>query len=104
MASDDLAPTADTDASTDPILAEVRSFYESHHDGIERSRRRHRYFYEYLRRILSVRVPPGQRVLDLGCGSGDLLAALQPSYGVGIDVSAAAIETARARHPGGGLR
>ena len=78
----------------DPILEEVRRFYEEHHEGIERSRRRHRYYYDYLTRILRVRVPEGQRVLDLGCGAGHLLAALEPSDGVGIDVSAPAIRDA----------
>ena len=84
----------------DPILAEVRAFYESHFEGIERSRRSHRYYYEYLTRILRVRVPPGERVLDLGCGAGQLLAALEPARGVGIDVSAPAIHAARASHGG----
>jgi SAM-dependent methyltransferase len=88
----------------DPILEEVRRFYEEHHEGIERSRRRHRYYYDYLTRILRVRVPEGQRVLDLGCGAGHLLAALKPSHGVGIDVSAPAIRDATGRHGGGGLR
>jgi SAM-dependent methyltransferase len=87
-----------------PILGEVRRFYEEHHQGLERSRRRHRYYYGYLTRVLQVRVPPGQRVLDLGCGSGDLLAALRPSEGVGIDVSAPAVRTARARHAGQNIR
>lgn len=82
----------------DPILDEVRGFYESHHEGLEASRRRHRYYYDYLTRILQVRVPQGQRVLDLGCGSGHLLAALRPSRGVGIDISGPAIGTARERH------
>ena len=82
----------------DPILAEVRAFYESHHDGLERSRRRHRYYYDRLTRILRVRVPPGERVLDLGCGAGHLLAALEPSRGVGIDVSSPAIRAARERY------
>jgi len=85
-------------ANADPILAEVRDFYESHHDGIERSRKRHRYYYDCLTRILRVRVTPGERVLDLGCGAGHLLAALEPSRGVGIDVSAPAIRDARERH------
>jgi SAM-dependent methyltransferase len=79
----------------DPILDEVRGFYESHHDGIEASRRRHRYFYDYLTRVLRVRIPEGLRVLDLGCGSGHLLSALKPSHGVGIDISSPAIRTAR---------
>jgi ubiquinone/menaquinone biosynthesis C-methylase UbiE len=44
-------------------------------------------------------IPPGKRILELGCGSGDLLAALEPSYGVGVDFSPSAIARARARHP-----
>jgi SAM-dependent methyltransferase len=82
----------------DPILDEVRQFYESHHEAIERSRRRHRYYYERLARILRVRVPPGERVLDLGCGGGHLLSALAPSRGVGVDVSRPAIRAARERY------
>src|SRR5262249_12943241 len=44
-------------------------------------------------------IPPGARVLDIGCGDGSLLAALEPSYGVGIDFSPAMIERARAASP-----
>ncbi len=85
---------------TDPILAEVKRFYEENHDGIERARQSRRYFYDYMTRALHTRVEPGQHVLDLGCGSGSLLAALQPSRGVGIDVSSKAIAAARAAHVG----
>jgi SAM-dependent methyltransferase len=90
--------------AADPILDEVRRFYEDHHEGIEASRRRHRYYYDYLTRVLRVRVPEGQRVLDLGCGAGHLLAALRPSRGVGIDVSAPAIRAASGRYGSGDLR
>ena len=41
-------------------------------------------------------IPPGKRVLELGCGRGDLLAALEPSYGVGIDFGAETIAKAKA--------
>jgi SAM-dependent methyltransferase len=44
-------------------------------------------------------IPPGKRVLELGCGRGDLLAALQPSYGVGVDFGARAIARANEVHP-----
>ncbi len=88
----------------DPILDEVRRFYESHHEGIERSRRQHRYYYGALARILRVRVPEGQRVLDLGCGAGHLLAALRPSHGVGVDVSRPAIREATERYGSERLR
>ncbi|HUG53198.1 MAG TPA: glycosyltransferase [Vicinamibacteria bacterium] len=82
----------------DPLVEEVRRFYEDHHDGIERARRARRYFYGYLTRILQTRVPPGQSVLDVGCGSGHLLAALRPSRGVGVDLSAPAVAAARAAY------
>jgi SAM-dependent methyltransferase len=44
-------------------------------------------------------VQPGRSVLELGSGNGDLLAALAPSDGVGIDVSAGMVELAERRHP-----
>jgi SAM-dependent methyltransferase len=45
-------------------------------------------------------IPPGSRILEIGCGIGETLAALQPSSGVGIDFSPAQIAIARQRHPG----
>ena len=44
-------------------------------------------------------VPSGSRVLELGCGYGDSLAAVKPSHGVGVDFSPAMLEIARQRHP-----
>src|ERR1700676_4980525 len=44
-------------------------------------------------------IPPGKRVLELGCGRGDLLAALKPSYGVGVDFGANTVARAKALHP-----
>src|ERR1700687_4445534 len=51
------------------------------------------------RKFMQVLIPHGKRVLELGCGRGDLLAALKPSYGVGIDFGAETIAKANARHP-----
>ncbi|MBL8698898.1 MAG: glycosyltransferase [Alphaproteobacteria bacterium] len=45
-------------------------------------------------------IPEGLRVLVVGCGIGDLVAALRPARGVGIDISPRMIDIARARHPG----
>ncbi len=44
-------------------------------------------------------VPPRLRVLEVGCAQGDLLAALQPSVGVGIDFSANMIKRASEKYP-----
>jgi ubiquinone/menaquinone biosynthesis C-methylase UbiE len=60
---------------------------------------RNAYFYEQDEAYMRFLVPEGLRVLDLGCGTGRLLAALKPSRGVGVDLSASMLEVARSKHP-----
>lgn len=63
-------------------------------------RRKNRYYYEEVERIVRFHVPRGPSVLEIGCGTGDLLAALAPARGVGIDISPKVLEIARSKHPG----
>lgn len=60
-------------------------------------------FRAQTREFLRFHVPEGARVLEWGCGPGDLLAALKPSRGLGIDISPKMVERARAAHPGENL-
>jgi len=60
---------------------------------------RNAYYYKEDQRYLGFLVPPGLKVLELGCGIGDSLAALKPSRGVGVDFSQAMIDIADMRHP-----
>ncbi len=57
------------------------------------------FYQKKLSTIYCSLIPPGSRVLELGCGQGDLLAALQPSYGLGIELSPVFVEQAQQRHP-----
>jgi len=57
------------------------------------------FFHQEDLRYLKFLIPEGARVLELGCGTGDLLAALKPAFGVGVDFSAEMIAQARAAHP-----
>jgi len=50
-------------------------------------------------RFMGFLIPPGKRVLELGCGRGDLLASLRPAHGIGIDFSPRTIASARTLHP-----
>lgn len=56
------------------------------------------YYHKRLEEVARFSVPPGQRVIEIGCGTGDLLASLKPSYGVGVDFSAEMIKQAKNRH------
>lgn len=58
------------------------------------------YYHKRINQIYRFLIPPGLKVIELGCGRGDLLAAVQPSHGVGVDFSGEMIKRARERHPG----
>jgi SAM-dependent methyltransferase len=62
---------------------------------IERNRSFHTEDEKYLRFL----IPEGMEVLEVGCATGRLLAALKPSRGVGVDLSPEMIEVARADYP-----
>jgi len=73
-----------------------------HWDGLGTRERPDSSFSSFYRNGLSsaysFRIPPGERVLEIGCGCGDLLLALRPGFGVGIDFSEKIIAFARDRH------
>lgn len=65
-------------------------------DGPARAPGYHREILRLYRHI----VPRGASVLQPGCGTGSLLAGLEPGRGVGVDADAAAVAEARARYAG----
>lgn len=58
----------------------------------------HKSYHFRINQIYQILIPRGSRVLEIGCGNGDLLAFVKPSYGVGIDFSKKQIELAKKRH------
>ena len=66
---------------------------------LQRFRRRNRTYYADLERLHQLLVAPGLRVLEIGCGLGDLLAQLQPSHGVGVELDPELAAAAQQRHP-----
>ena len=60
---------------------------------------RNTYFHNEDIRYMRFLIPEGLSVLDLGCGTGQLLAALKPARGVGIDFSSGMIDVARRNYP-----
>ncbi len=56
-------------------------------------------YHQRLAEVYRSVVAPNQRVLEIGCGQGDLLSALTPSFGLGVDVSGGMVRRAAERHP-----
>ena len=90
-------------AVSDPVMVHYTALRRTHWDRLARSLDEWRgwgaYYHRRLAEIYEFLVVPGQRVLEVGCGDGDLLATLRPSYGVGVDFSMQIIERARTNHP-----
>jgi ubiquinone/menaquinone biosynthesis C-methylase UbiE len=57
------------------------------------------YYYQSLIRAVREVVPPGKKILDIGTGTGEILNALSPCQGSGVDLSSGMIEKARKKFP-----
>jgi len=57
------------------------------------------YYYDLLADIYREIIPEGSSVLEIGCGTGTLLAKVRPALGVGVDISPKMIAIAASRYP-----
>jgi len=62
-------------------------------------RQKNEIFYSSDLAYMRYLIPEDKRILDLGCGTGQLLADLKPLKGVGVDFSEKMIEIARESYP-----
>jgi SAM-dependent methyltransferase len=86
-------------AAVPAVYVPIASFFDDFALEDDAWKRRNRHYHRLLASVYRFHVPPGARVLEIGCGTGDLLAALSPSRGVGIDVSPRMVDEAARRHP-----
>ena len=81
--------------------------YREHFDWVAendaRPRRWQRGFHRQILAKLRHHIPEGARVLEWGCGRGDLLRGLRPSRGLGLDLSPKMVEQAVERNAAEGL-
>lgn len=78
---------------------ELLDFYRRTAGSRERWKKRNRFYHRSLEGFFSFIIPEGKKVLEVGCGSGDLLNSVHPAYGVGIDFAPEYIEIARKKYP-----
>jgi SAM-dependent methyltransferase len=82
----------------------VRSYYQAFWEDLPQDPEP--WAWERRRALLLNEAQPGERVLDLGCGAGRFIAALQHRGAdpVGVEIAEAALERARANAPGADVR
>ncbi len=76
------------------------AIYDGIADGRARWIEQNHYYAEEVQRLVGSLVLPNSRILEIGCGLGDLLASLGGKRSVGVDISSRMVELAHKRHPG----
>ena len=75
------------------------SFFDALAPSRRKWRQRNSYYYTRLGRLVASLVPPNSTVLEIGCGTGELLNEVAPTGGVGIDFSQNMLEIAGSQFP-----
>jgi ubiquinone/menaquinone biosynthesis C-methylase UbiE len=75
------------------------AFFDHYASKVELWRRRNAGYHSALSSLARFYVMEGSSVLEVGSGTGDLLAATRPRRGVGIDISDEMVRLARKKYP-----
>lgn len=77
----------------------IHEYFEAIAPKRDKWKRRNRNYHRYLEKYYASVIPEEAVVLELGCSTGDLLNAVKPAKGIGVDFSPTAISLAREKYP-----
>lgn len=80
------------------VTEKVKEHFNNFANTRERWRKRAAYYHLLIENFYKFVLPKQKRVLEIGCGTGDLLKRVSPIYGVGIDISEKMIEIAKKKY------
>jgi ubiquinone/menaquinone biosynthesis C-methylase UbiE len=70
---------------------EISSNYDNYKD-------KNWYYYSWLKKLIKSLIPMNSIVMEIGCGTGDIITGLKPRQGIGLDISEGMINIARGKH------
>jgi SAM-dependent methyltransferase len=80
-------------------LKELEEFFDHYAESVEKWRQRNEGYHQTICTLCRFYVPTSARVLEIGSGTGDLLASTAPRRGLGIDISPEMVRLAASKHP-----
>ncbi len=78
---------------------EVKKHFDEMAPYYDQRKKKNYYYYNSIKNFIKRNVAPESRVLEIGCATGEVLAATKPFYGVGIDFSGEMIKLAAKKYP-----
>ena len=99
--NDDLVGQNTTQQSTNNSsrMKKIVSYYDQTASSRDRWIAQNQFFHDQDARFMQFLIPPGLKILDLGCGTGKLLESLEPKEGIGLDISSAMVKIAQKNYP-----
>jgi len=79
-------------------MDEVRDHFDQIADKYDSYKQKNAYYYNYLKQLLIKLIDSKTPVLEIGCGTGEILAAVNPKKGYGIDISSEMIALAKRKY------
>jgi SAM-dependent methyltransferase len=75
------------------------AFFDEYAVRVDEWHQRNAGYHNAIASVAGFYIPAGASVLEIGSGNGDLLAALRPARGVGIDISGRMVHLAAKKYP-----
>jgi len=85
--------------SLEEYLQSWEAFFDHYAASVTNWRQRNVGYHDALASLMRFYIPRNASVLEVGSGSGDLLAATEPRRGVGIDISREMVRVAEQKYP-----
>lgn len=76
----------------------IKDYFNQMAPSRDKWRWKAKYYHQQMEKLFKFLIPANKKVLEIGCGTGDLLSAVKPSYGLGVDIAPGMISEAKKKY------